>query len=399
MKKLLYMLTAVIVLMSCEAEERYSLTGHVKGDVDEAWVYLQKMEVEGPLNIDSMIMNNGNFNFTGKVDYPGLYAIAIDRTPVGEERNYKMVNVAKFYLENADITFDGDIETLPTYYYSRNKKTVKPTISGSQTHNLNLHWDSIQKPLALKLRDLDKKYMNEYSIPYFDDHVENIEVGIAIAEQMTETEIELRDLKLKFIKENINSVLALDLASHFFTGMYVDLTVEEINEMLSWFKKEWAETPLLVKLKQQAEAAKRMAMGQPLKDIDLLNTKGEHVPLSSLIEPGKLNMLEFWASWCGPCRGEIPHLRRVHHQYKDKGFNIISISIDGKEADWQKAMAEEAMVWNQLRDPKGMNGDVRDVYNVFGVPTCIILDEEGRIFKTNMRGSYLDLFLQETFDN
>ena len=93
-------------------------------------------------------------------------------------------------------------------------------------------------------------------------------------------------------------------------------------------------------------------------------------------------MLEFWASWCGPCRGEIPHLRHVYQEYKDKGFEIISISIDEKKTDWDKAMKEEKMVWKQLCDPNGFNGPVAQKYNITGVPTCILLDKEGRIFKT-----------------
>ena len=97
-------------------------------------------------------------------------------------------------------------------------------------------------------------------------------------------------------------------------------------------------------------------------------------------------MLEFWASWCGPCRGEIPHLRHVYQDYKDKGFEIISISIDEKKTDWDKAMKEEKMVWKQLCDPNGFKGPVAQKYNITGVPTCILLDKEGRIFKTEMRG-------------
>ena len=90
-------------------------------------------------------------------------------------------------------------------------------------------------------------------------------------------------------------------------------------------------------------------------------------------------MLEFWASWCGPCRGEIPHLRHVYETYKDKGFEIVSISIDNKRSDWEKAVREENMAWTQLCDPLMFDGPVTQMYNVTGVwtkkdassrPTC-----------------------------
>ena len=96
-----------------------------------------------------------------------------------------------------------------------------------------------------------------------------------------------------------------------------------------------------------------------------------------------------------PCRGEIPHLKHVYQNYKDKGFEIISVSIDQKNKDWQKAMKEEKMPWIQLNDPQGENGPAIQVYNVTGVPHCILLDKEGKIFKTNMRGAYLDAALEQ----
>ena len=141
-----------------------------------------------------------------------------------------------------------------------------------------------------------------------------------------------------------------------------------------------------------------MAVGTKYSDIELVNPDGKKVKLSEYVPEGKYVMLEFWASWCGPCRGEIPHLREVYKEYKDKGFEIVSISIDRKDQDWKKAMKEENMVWTQLNDPGEFEGPVTQVYNIMGVPTCILLDKEGHIFKTDMRGAQLDAVLEEIYD-
>ena len=108
-------------------------------------------------------------------------------------------------------------------------------------------------------------------------------------------------------------------------------------------------------------------------------------------------MLEFWASWCGPCRGEIPHLREVNKHYKDKGFTIVSISIDEKEQAWKKAMKEEGMVWPQLNDRGGFKGESVKAYNISGVPYCLLLDKEGKIIKVGLRGASLDAALEDIY--
>lgn len=107
-------------------------------------------------------------------------------------------------------------------------------------------------------------------------------------------------------------------------------------------------------------------------------------------------MLEFWASWCGPCRGEIPHLKHVNKILGDK-FNMISISIDAKDSDWKRALTEEQMPWAQLVDNGGFKGPVSEVYKVMGVPHCIILDKQGKMIYAGLRGAQLDLVLSRLY--
>lgn len=102
-----------------------------------------------------------------------------------------------------------------------------------------------------------------------------------------------------------------------------------------------------------------VARGVTYHDIVLKNLKGENVRLSEYVKPGAYNMLEFWAFWCSPCRGEIPHLRHLY-EVCGKDFNMISVSIDERDTDWKKAVQEEGMQWHQLCDQKGRKGPGRD---------------------------------------
>ena len=146
-------------------------------------------------------------------------------------------------------------------------------------------------------------------------------------------------------------------------------------------------------LKQQTEALAISALGVPCPDFTATDESGNKVSMAS--QKGGIMVLDFWASWCGPCRGEIPHLRHVHDIYgkgKDT-FNMISVSIDNKESDWKKALEEESMKWTQLCDLKGWQGEVINKYKIQGVPFCLILDKEGRIIDHGVRGSELDVVL------
>uniref|UniRef100_UPI003FEE6CB6 thioredoxin-like domain-containing protein n=1 Tax=Phocaeicola sp. TaxID=2773926 RepID=UPI003FEE6CB6 len=206
---------------------------------------------------------------------------------------------------------------------------------------------------------------------------------------------ELQEKTLAFIPENPSSGVAFDQLVALFSDFTVNYSGKQIDEMRSWVADAWTGTPQLAALDSIVSRIKPVALGEKYADIDVQTPDGKTVKLSSLIPEGKYVMLEFWASWCGPCRAEIPHLVRVHEKYKD--FNIVSVSVDEKEADWQKAMKEERMTWTQARITGGIMGEEMKKFNITGIPMCMVLDGEGRFYRTNTRGAYLDAFLMELY--
>lgn len=386
-----------LCLMGCQEKkaEGYTIQGTLQGDAEGARVMLADEQVVPPLKLDSAIVKDGKFTLQGKVDAPALYSLIIDTNePNAEEPDYrnKMFRV-NFYLENSDITFEGDVATLPAYYYNparRGKPVIKGSVAQDMSDKLNA---SISEP-SKELNKLGEQYSKEYIIPEMDGK-DATERGIEIVKAEAPFAKQVKDATWKFIRENPSSVVAFDQASYIINGYTATPSSAEIDELLGILEGPWGGTKQLEELKTVAATTRKLAIGEPYIDVELLNAKGERVMLSSLVPKDKYVMLEFWASWCGPCRGEIPHLVKVHNKYKD--FEIISISVDAKEADWQKAMKEEGMVWTQLRNPDGLEGAVKEKYNIFGVPTCLLLDKEGKFYKTNMRGAYLDEFLVETY--
>lgn len=395
MKKLTLAIFCCASLFSCQQKhEGYIINGNIAGNCDGMKVQLADEYAYPPVVLDSTVIQKGKFRLKGKIDRPGQYQITIDKAGNGDPAD---MLASRVYLENAEITYSGHIDSLPTYYWSKDTFRKAPVITGSVSQALYDQYRNETAGLRRKNSEMNEKYLQVYHIPALDG-IFNTQEGIQISRELQKIGEEMNIAQWKFIEQHPETVVGYDQACQFLEGMYVNLTIPQIDQLTEIITKAWANDPQKVEeFKTKAEKAKNMALGAKYKDIELMTPEGKMVKLSEYMPKDKYVMLEFWASWCGPCRGEIPHLRHVYQNYKDKGFEIVSISIDEKKADWDKAMKEENMVWKQLCDPKGFNGPVAQEYNITGVPTCIILDKEGRIFKTDMRGAALDAVLLELY--
>jgi len=135
---------------------------------------------------------------------------------------------------------------------------------------------------------------------------------------------------------------------------------------------------------EKLEKQRRMREGQTAPTFTFNNDKGEPVSLDSF--KGKVVIIDFWASWCGPCRKEIPNLKKYYEEFKNNpDVAFLSVSIDAKEDDWRKAMAEEQMEWIQLLAPNS-GREAMDKYQFRGIPFIVAIDKEGRIFRKHLRG-------------
>lgn len=388
-------LLSLLLLPACQSDRGFTINGRLAGESEGAIVRL--IDPQSPLGtcIDSTVVSNGVFTLKGSVDKPMLCSIIIDtNTPGTSQPDYRnKMFKTNFYLENSDITFEGDLATLPAYYYNPERNGV-PVISGSESQELYESYRQSIKEISDSLKTLDKRYSSEYIIPELDG-TDASAAGIGIVKAEKSLNAEKKKTEWQFITSNPSSVVAFDMASYIINGYSHTPTSAEIDSLLTILAPHWEGDAHFEQLKETASTTRRLAIGEPYIDLPLIDRDGNKVQLSSLIPDNKYVMLEFWASWCGPCRAEIPHLAKVHKKYPD--FEIISISVDSDDDAWAKAMREEGMTWTQLRNPDGMEGDVKDKYNIYGVPTCIVLDKNGKFLRNNMRGAYLDEFLNETY--
>jgi peroxiredoxin len=135
-------------------------------------------------------------------------------------------------------------------------------------------------------------------------------------------------------------------------------------------------------------------IGEKVPEITLADVNGNTLSLSSL--KGKVVLIDFWASWCGPCRGENPNVVAAYNTYKDKGFTVFSVSLDNNKDQWKAAIAKDGLAWpNHVSDLKGWQSDVAKLYGVKGIPATFLIDQEGKLIATNLRGEELKAKLAE----
>ncbi|PHN01335.1 hypothetical protein CRP01_37745 [Flavilitoribacter nigricans DSM 23189 = NBRC 102662] len=148
-------------------------------------------------------------------------------------------------------------------------------------------------------------------------------------------------------------------------------------------------------MKKELEDARSLMVGGTAPDFTQETPEGEMLTLSDL--RGKVVLIDFWASWCGPCRKENPNVVRVYNQYKDKGFEILSVSLDNKKDRWLQAIEKDQLEWHHVSDLKGWSNEVAQTYDVHSIPQTILLDPEGKILARNLRGRSLEAKLAELF--
>lgn len=317
--------------------------------------------------IKGKVDKKGNFSLIGTLPSKDIYVLRISSNQ----------HINLILRENASIQVYGDGKNLIQHMN---------LVGSEESAQLN--------KFIIRLEDYNRK--KDSANIYLQQHPDQQQV---VNESFTSIYQSFEAYKQEFFNTNQNSPALLPLLSLFDPTQQFDVYEMLVDHIVKGF--DGAPTVNMVKANYLNFKAKHdeLAFLSPGKEaLDFMQPKLDGKPLRLSDLRGKVVLLDFWASWCGPCRRENPNVVKIYEKYKDKGFTVMSISLDKDKNAWQEAIKRDNLSWpNHASDLKAWSNEAAQLYKVTGIPFTVLIDKEGKIIKTNVRGEELEQALKGIF--
>lgn len=374
MKKIICALSVVAIMASCggnKSNSDFQLNGTLSnanaGDV----IYFEELAPGAKLTIDSATIDEkGNFSFTHAKPTAGFYRVK------ATEQNFAMLVLN----DEKAVTLSADYKNIGNTYKVEGSEDTKIFLEFNDlSREIQQSTDSMQQTFqamvgTMKMDSTRMDSLNKVFGDVYNKIIDSYQVQFA-----------------NLVTKNKSSLSVLAGIQQLDPKKYLDL----YKEVLAALTAKYPTSKYLVNLRKdiaafeaQMQKSGKMAVGSMLPDFTLTTPDGKPLSLSSF--KGKVVLVDFWASWCGPCRKENPHVVEMYKKLHTKGFDVYGVSLDDNKDKWLKAIKDDGLVWNHASDLRGWDNQVAKQFGIDAIPFTILLDKEGKILGTGLRGQELE---------
>ncbi|MDP4201653.1 MAG: TlpA disulfide reductase family protein [Bacteroidota bacterium] len=351
-------------------DNQYNINGSAEASLNGKKVMLFKFRGEHVSHVDTTIVRNGSFCFQGRVDTAIFAVLTCGNYP-------DTVRAAKLMIE------PGQINIL---------LQKRSHIGGTLLNNIFQSY-------------IEKHAILEDSIGRMADQPTSDSLSLALKNNnLKQLYNRLKEQELDFIRNNSGNMLGLILfrekCLHADPNMFFEIynPCDSLSKNDPYIKRctYWYETE--AKEDRERLANREKLQGQPYKNLTLLTTTGQKANLSEFISNQKYTLVVFWASWCSPCMAEQPTIKDIYDRYKEKGLEVIGISLDSDDAAWKLAINKIKSTWTQLRDIDTGNTGVKNLYGINAIPFNILIDRTGKIVSSGIPAVVLPQYVKSLLD-